>query len=404
MPAPDDSVQPNGQSQGTSSLSLHSGSAAIDSRLNIDQMLSLIDSVLPFEACLFYQVIPLSIQASHLNLGMVNPDDSAAADYSRRQISYINCSMVSWPIESDWHREMLSKYLSHAAKMKQRSRQTSPSQAPESTHESAERLTFIVDSPDDIPLEAPPSVPVVSMRPAAPAPTSPPATAAPGLNPSPLATPPPLQLDLGPDQASSTLNNLRQFPPKQLMQALLKQVLAEGIGRLYFERRATLGRVLCSQDGQLEAVLDDLNVDLFQSVINEFKRLTHLPMLPTTKTKQVEIERLYHQERVLLRFRLIAGTHGEEATLQVLRGAALKFHQQQQIDRLGRDALGMAQSLQQRINEIRTRARQALSLESASTDTLAAVRTLLKDMDAQIAQLINPPKGDVDDSAKTLRF
>ncbi|NJL49874.1 MAG: hypothetical protein HC929_23825 [Leptolyngbyaceae cyanobacterium SM2_5_2] len=174
------------------------------------------------------------------------------------------------------------------------------------------------------------------------------------------------------------------------MEVLLHQVLAQGIGRLYFERQPQTGRVLCSQNGIVQSVLDDLSLDLFQSVINELKRLTHLPLLPTTKTKQVEIERLYQQERVLLRLRLIAGNFGEEATLQILRGAALKFYQQQQIEQLGRDALGVAQTLQQRITAIRERARQTLGLEPTSTATLMAVSALLKDMESQIDRLMQP--------------
>jgi type II secretory ATPase GspE/PulE/Tfp pilus assembly ATPase PilB-like protein len=171
------------------------------------------------------------------------------------------------------------------------------------------------------------------------------------------------------------------------MQALVQQVLSEGIGRLYFERQANSGRVLRSQDGVLQSVIDDLNLDLFQGVINELKRLTHLPLLSVTKTKQVEIERLYRQERVLLRLRIIAGNHGEEATLQVLRGAALKFYQQQQIEQLGRDALGIAQTLQQRIHAIRDRARENLATGSP-TATLLAVSSMLKAMETQINQLL----------------
>jgi type II secretory ATPase GspE/PulE/Tfp pilus assembly ATPase PilB-like protein len=173
-----------------------------------------------------------------------------------------------------------------------------------------------------------------------------------------------------------------------LMQTLLKQVLSEGIGRLYFERQAHSGKVLCSQDGVLQSVVDDLSLDLFQSVINELKRLTHLPLLPVTTTRQAEIERLYHQDRVLLRLRIIAGTHGEEATLQVLRGAALKFHQQQQIEQLGRDALGIAQTLQQRIHAIRDRSRQSLVSDSPPTATLLAVSNMLKAIETQINQLL----------------
>lgn len=370
--------------QETSSPPKHNDAQAVN-RLNMDQMLSLIDSILPFEACLFYQVIPLSIEAGHLNLGMVDLADSTALDYVRRQVSYIKYSVVSWPIDSDWHRQMLSQYLSHAAKAKPRKSSLTtgqtpawPTTAPNSTD--GEQLTFVVDSPTDITSRSitdPPaiSVPLPGVPPAAP--------------PSESASDPPLQIELDtPVPAVSTPSDLKALAPKALMQALLHQVLSEGIGRLYFERQAHSGRVLCSQDGVLQSVVDDLSLDLFQSVINELKRLTHLSLLPITTTKQVEIERLYRQERVLLRLRIIAGTHGEEATVQVLRGAALKFYQQQQMEQLGRDALGIAQTLQQRIHTIRDRSRQNLATDHPPTAALLAVSNMLKAIETQINQLI----------------
>lgn len=348
-------------------------------RLDVDQMLSLVDSILPFEACLFYQVIPLSIEAGHLNLGMVDPTDTTALEYVRRQVSYIKYSVVSWPMESDWHRQMLSKYLSYAAKVKQRKSPISTGQTPAwrttppplSEHESA---TFVVDSPTNI-----------NAVPAQANPISPPSPDPPGSPPAP-ANPLQIDLDIGPMSAMGP--ELGNLSPQALMQVLVQEVLGEGIGRLYFERQAHCGKILRSQDGVLQSVIDDLDLDLFQSVINELKRLTHLSLLPVTKTKQVEIERLHHQERILLRLRIMAGRYGEEATLQVLRGAALKFYQQQQIEQLGRDALGIAQTLQQRIHAIRDRAGETLTVDKTPTATLLAVSNMLRAMETQINQLI----------------
>lgn len=362
---------------------------AVNRRINVDQMLSLVDSILPFEACLFHQVIPLSIEAGHLNLGMVDPSDTAALDYVRRQVSYIKYSVVSWPVASDWHRQMLSKYLSYAAKIKQRKSSLSAGQAPAwptspppVAH--SDLATFVVDSPTEIPAiladSRPPSAPSRPARAMAPVPP-------PAAPPTPSS---PLQIEL--DTAAAAISgmgiDIATMSPKALMQALVQQVLREGIGRLYFERQAQGGKVLCSQDGVLQSVIDDLSLDLFQGVINELKRFTHLSLLPVTKTKQVEIERLYHQERVLLRLRIIVGSYGEEATLQVLRGAALKFYQQQQIEQLGRDALGIAQTLQQRIHAIRDRACQSLAMDKTPTATLLAVSNMLKAMETQINQII----------------
>ncbi|MGF1516994.1 MAG: hypothetical protein ACFCVB_04215 [Nodosilinea sp.] len=347
-----------------------SGSEAVDSRLKTDQMLSLIDSILPFEACLYHEIIPLSVESSHLHIGMVNPSDTVAIDYARQQVSFIHCSLVPWPVTSDWQRKMLSKYLSHAAQAKARSQAAMAAQGKPA---SDELLTFIVDSPDELKAE-------ILAKPAAiPAPQPP--------LPAPGQTQP-LALVINPAVGRVPLDRLHQLPPPQMTQALLNRALSDGIGRLYLERGPAQGRVLWSKDGVVQAALKPLTLDQLQSVINELKRLNHLPLLPTTEAKQADIERLYNGDRVLLRLRLIAGTHGEEATLQVLRGAALKFYQQQQLRQMGEDALGVAQTLQKRITEIRPRARQSLTIESPSASTLESLSQLLKAMEAQIEQIM----------------
>jgi hypothetical protein len=377
-------------------LGHHPGSAA--EYLNLDQMMTLVDSILPFEACLYYQVIPLSIEAAHLHLGMVNPDDSAAMDYVRRQVAYINYSVNVWTVESDWHREMLSKYLSYRSKSQSQAAQSNTSKQGPGIQSPfpvppPEQTTYVVDSPTFLPNEAADSRAATE-----------PAAAKSGtvrevqnqLNrhrQSRQSAPaqdcnPPLSLDLPTSNLPLNLSAMGKLPPKQMMQALLIRVLQDGIGRLYFERHEKTGRILWSKDGVVQAALEHLSLPLFQSVINEFKRLNHLPLLPTTTTKQVEIERTYRQERVVLRFRLMIGTHGEEATLQVLRGAALKFYQQQQIDKLGRDALTFAHRLQDQIEQIRERSRQTFTLEGMPATTLTTISQLLKSIEADIDQLI----------------
>jgi type II secretory ATPase GspE/PulE/Tfp pilus assembly ATPase PilB-like protein len=389
---------------------LSNGPDAVMDRFNLEQMVSLVESVLPFEACLYYQVIPLSIEAAHLHVGMVNPDDTAAADYVRRQVAYINYSPVSWPITADGHRQILSQYLSHKAKATPRPtpptvaapRPSSPSLT--SPVHPADQATFIVDSPLTLPQEAPPTSSVApTARVSTPAAadiqadqdsTSQDLSQASFCSPATPQPKPPLSLDLPSCHRSMSLASMGQLPPKELTQALLSRVLQDGIGRLYFERRKTTGRILWSKDGIVQAALDPLSLPLFQSVISEFKRLTHLPLLPTTKTKQVELERTYRQERVVLRFRLMASTHGEEATLQVLRGAALKFYQQQQIDNLGRSALTFAHRLQDQIGQIRARSDQTFTLEGMPTHTLTTISLLLKAIDSEISQLILPTQKD----------
>ncbi|MEM9805985.1 MAG: pilus assembly protein PilB [Cyanobacteria bacterium P01_D01_bin.56] len=357
-----------------------------ESKADLEQMFLLIESILPFEACLYYQVLPLSIEGSVLNLGVVNPDDTSAADYVRRQVSYINCSIVSQPISSDWHREILSKFLSHSAKNRQSSQQ--PDSQQNSASSFVEHPTLVVGAPTEIIEHSRPKKGETPKRqPSAAAPVS-----------------PPLHIDF--PQADSTreqssassitkekgLPLFDQFNPKELTQTLLKQLITqEGIGRLYLERRQGNARILWSKDGVVQSVMDDISSQLFQGVINELKRMMSVALIPVRKPKQVEIERIHNQKRILLRFRVMPGDHGEEATLQILRGAALKFYQQQQIDSIGRDALGIAKDLQYRIDELRVQAQRNLDAQDTKQKTLPAIMNMLRQMEQQLHDIIESP-------------
>ncbi len=392
-------------------------------RVDLNQVYTLVDSILPFEACLYYQVLPLFIEGSRLTIGMVNLDDLAASEYVKKQLSYINYSLAFRKIQSEWHRELLSKYLSHNAQeqknnppLKPKQSQSKASAAPTASaaaptppkkakpiDERDLQATFIVDQPDQIDedvMSAPPAAkstpasgPASQPSPqsvsasASSAPTKSDATSMPAVG-SPSSKVAPLHLQIDEQYRHISEEKLATLQPKPLMQVLLNKVLEEGIGRLYFERRADSGRILWSKDGVLQSVLEFVNPQIFQGVINEFKLLTHLSLIATRKTRQVEIERLYQNQRLLLRFRVMPNAHGEEATLQVLRGTALRFYQQQQIDKLGRDALDTAQRLQYRLNEIRDRARQSLNFKSTRSETLPAIIQLLKQMEAQVQEIV----------------
>lgn len=380
-------------------------------QVNLSQIYTLVDSVLPFEACLYYQVLPLFIKGSRLVVGMVNPEDRAASEYVKKQLSYINYSIEFRPIQSDWHRDLLSKYLSHNAKTSQLPQDTAANTAVEdpqsssawpyaeaSVEEYGMQNTFIVDQPDEI-LEG---TSRELLEPVNPAKNTPPgelptfvtesSASINGASSFPISSNnsdvSPLHLEVDHQYRHANENQLLTLPPKALMQALLTKILAEGIGRLYFERRLETGRILWSKDGILQAVLESVEGQVFQDVINEFKLLTHLSLNTFKKPKQVEIERAYGGQRILLRFRVMPGTYGEEATLQVLRGTALKFYQQQQLDKLGRDALDAAQKLQCRLKEIQERARRSLNFQAARSETLPAIIQLLKQIEGQVQDIV----------------
>jgi len=92
--------------------------ADLTAQMDMELMFRLIDSILPFEACLYHQILPLSLEGSRLKLGMVNLDDSAALDYVRRILAYMNCSLAPQTLSSEVHHAVLSAYLNYAGTQK----------------------------------------------------------------------------------------------------------------------------------------------------------------------------------------------------------------------------------------------------------------------------------------------
>ncbi|MGK7903859.1 MAG: hypothetical protein AB4352_21125 [Hormoscilla sp.] len=377
------------------------GKAAAE--IDTDVMFDLIDRILPFEACLYHQVLPMKLIGSKLHLGMVDRSDNGAIDYFRRLMAYLNCSVVPEEISSQTHQKMLSAYLKQASKKqsgqsllasgsqkaapRQEKKPASDSVQPDGQKSDASwhtEATLIVDSPEELKYGQERD------------------TSQGGRKTLPRADRDPIKQHGGPPRAikgqalpklevqarhlSTPVEELIFLPPQELLQELLARVLMGGIGRLYFERHKDCGRILWSLNGVLQSVLESIPPAVFQGVINELKRLTRMPLLPVQKAKQVEIERLYQQTRLLLRLRVMPGTHGEDATLQVLRGAALKFYQQQQLTSLGRDALTIAQQLQQKLNEIEKRTQDNPSL-GMNLEALPVLNQILNHLNQQLQDL-----------------
>ena len=407
VPSPSNPAQPETPSQLTPSPSQASDLSSRDT----EQMFRLIDSILPFEACLYYQFLPLALEGRHLKLGMVAPNDSSALGYVRHILAYLNCSLKTEQIAAEEHQAMLSAYLNYthtsSSHQKQavrtnstvpRSEQptlvlndsqvadselrshsddelTSPissEQLSENSNKSSLESNHILRLPSNMPSVERHQVQAVA-----------PTTAPTSISRVSLPIEGLLPLEVQALHLSRPIEFIATLPPQQLLQELLGRVLIGGIGRLYFERQSGQGRILWSQDGVLQSVLEGLTLPVFQGVIIELKRLVSLPLLPVMQAKQVEIERRYQQEDLLLRLRVMPGTYGEEATLQVLRGVALKFYQRQQLDKLSQDALTLAQQLQRKLNEICARShRHPINLEA-----LPALNQILQGLDKQVEAL-----------------
>ncbi len=365
--------------------------------LDREQIFWLIENVLSFEACLYHQILPLRLEDNNLLLGMVNPHDSEALDYLGQILSYINYIMVSDLITADTHRIILSAYLNYkntlvpSAKGVEQplANLTQDKKAGTAQSASSEQPTLVLTQ-----IQTPQNKvggDTINYS----SPTSPASLDgeiliggqegnnydATSSNITVLQLPVPEQF--------SPMEGLATLPPKKLLQQLLGRVMTGGIGRLYLERRPYHGRILWSENGVLQSVLETLPLSVFQGVLNELKRFGSLPITRITEPKHVEKECLYQQNRLLLRLRVMPGMYGEEGTLQVLRGAALKFHQQQQLARLSHDALGISQQLTYKLHELQKRLLLNQEAKSGQLEALAALNKLLDNLDNQMKILID---------------
>ncbi len=368
---------------------------------NRQQIFHLIDSLVSFEACLYHQILPFGLEDKNLLLGMVHPQDSEALDYVGRILSYINRTMVIEAIAADAHRRILSAYLNHKNK---NTSQLDAQQVHQPTADfpPANNAASIADKPISS-LDADSesnqqsilmvfqtqkhqhSGQRVDLPPIPELDKSFQTTSSQERETSGVA--PPKNLPILPTQVLelfSPIEVLPTLPPKKLLEELLGRILAGGIGRLYLERQAYEGKILWSDNGVLQSVLDKLPLSVFQGVLNELKRFVCLPVTKVAEPKQVEKEYVYQKNRLLLRLRVIPGIYGEEATLQVLRGAALKFYQQQQLTRLGRDALVISQQLSFKLHELQERFFLNPDLDSQQLEALFALNQLVENLDQQI--------------------
>ncbi len=353
------------------------------------QTFELIERILSFEACLYHQILPYTIEDNKLLLGMVNLEDTAALDYVGNILSYINCTMVTVAIAADTHRNILSAYLNY--------KNTSQPVANLTQEISAATIADSLASKPETSILAKKELSENSFQ-QADFPALPDAdnlskatilfTSADkktqensSEEPSPESLP--VLLIPVPDLLLP-IEQLATLQPKKLLAELLGRVLAGGIGRLYLERQPYEGRILWSDNGVLQSVLEKLPLSVFQGVLNELKRLTNLPVTTFAEAKQVEKECLYQENRLLLRLRVMPGMYGEEATLQVLRGAALKFHQQQQLTRLSRDAIGISQQLSYKLHELQQRLVVNRNTNPGQLEAFMALNRLLDDLDNQI--------------------
>lgn len=77
------------------------------------------------------------------------------------------------------------------------------------------------------------------------------------------------------------------------------------------------------------------------------------PLGKLKKPKKIVMERIYNNERVLLLLQFLVGQSGDEITIQVLRGQALEFYEQRQVEKSLEQAIYFAEKMEKTLRKIR---------------------------------------------------
>ncbi|NEP78035.1 MAG: hypothetical protein F6K17_34515 [Okeania sp. SIO3C4] len=352
------------------------------------QIFALIDNILPFEACLHYQILPLSVEGSRVRLGVVDIKDSSAINYARRLLSYLNCSLAMEEISSETQRSILSSYLNYIGHQKAVISSSSQPKLAKSNqkqidnHQSTKKgknqqfyeqkkvegQDYLIEKSQDSQQQKLKTKIQYQHQ-----------------HQSQNYLCDVLELFLPNSEQSISLEAMATLKPQELLRELMVRVLESGIGRLYFEQQESQGKILWSQDGVLQSVVENLEREKIEGVIKELKILTKMSSIPIKKPRQVEIERIYQKNHLLLRLRVMPGAYGEEATLQVLRGAALRFYQQQKLSLLSQDSLKLGKQLQIKINQIYS----SQHLAPFQLDSLLTLQKLLDHVEHQVECIIS---------------
>ncbi|MDJ0533627.1 MAG: hypothetical protein QNJ70_14260 [Xenococcaceae cyanobacterium MO_207.B15] len=404
----------------------------------------LIDSIVSLEFCLHYQFLPLALRDNVLILGMINPEDRNGYNFIYPIVKALGYSLEIFELDSQTHQLILASYLKRDFKevsnsnpdtlpsslqsnlLQNAGKQSSASEldysltltdipaTPPNLEETPppksstseldysltltdvpatppnnsktpnlhERPTLIVNTREKLPPDSSSLEDAISISQPEIFASEPNITSSnlPQLNSNNLESLPNL-LEVKAKYINESIDTLSSLAPEQLWQELLARILDGGIGRLYLERHSDYGRIIWSRDGVLQSSLEPVEIAIFNHIIQEIKILAKQPLKPIEKSKKVATEKFYNQERILLRIEFFLNKYGEEITIQILRGKALKFYEQRQVKRMMEQALSLSQKLDKILKKI------IFCSRSGELDELDSLIAIFEQIEKQIKLL-----------------
>ncbi len=391
---------------------------------NSKQIFQLINSILPVESCLSYEVMPLELEGKNLVVGMLDPANQNSLNYLRPLATSFGYELNLKLIDSQTHQLILAAYLKNplpAQTPKRDWKQTIVDTAPQPPFNKEDWNKTIVDTAPTPPLEDHP-IKRKSAVDASMTLTEIPEDFDFALNlvaqtknnefddaqieQSEIISSEPqisqlisetakdrendLSFDLDEDlsflnlKAESTIAStdfLPQLTTNISWQELLEKTLNSELDCLELNRQSDFGTIIVSQDGEVKSTREKIRLPIFDALIEEIKLAAKLPLKPLKSTKKVVMERFHRQKRVLLRLEFMLTLQGEAVKIQILRDRALKLYEQKQMDKMSEEVFSLAQKLEQALKQMQ------VCFSSAKLNNLQDLQAINQEIERQLQLL-----------------
>ncbi len=181
--------------------------------------------------------------------------------------------------------------------------------------------------------------------------------------------------------APETVDFLPQLQSQLSWQKLLESAFQHYSDRLNLTRYSDRGGIVAQKDEKTQSSIDRLSLPTFCSLIDEIKRMARLPQNTSSHPQKVVLERIYEEERILLRLEFLVKDEDEIIIVQILRDRALQIYEQKQMDRISEQALQLALQLEKTLRKIQA------CFDSAELTNLRELQTVQSRINHQLRLL-----------------
>lgn len=176
----------------------------------------------------------------------------------------------------------------------------------------------------------------------------------------------------------SSVDFLARLQPQLSWQTILESAFKHQTEIINLTRHGDRGNVIAEKDEEIQSTINQLPLPMFSSLIEDIKRMARLPQNTSSHPKKVVLERIYEEERILLRLEFSIEDETEMVIVQILRGQALQIYEQKQMDRISEQALQLAQQLEKTLRKIQ------VCFDSAQMTNLRELQTVQSRINHQL--------------------